>query len=70
MPARNTALDLLTTREAADALRSNPRTIERWRTAGRGPMFVHIGRRVVYTRADLELFIHQNRRTHTGKELA
>ncbi|MDP4006316.1 AlpA family transcriptional regulator [Methylobacterium sp. NEAU K] len=44
---------LLTQREAADALRISSRTLERHRVAGTGPIFVKLGRRVVYRAHDL-----------------
>ena len=41
---------LYVTNEAAALLRSNPRTLERWRTTGEGPTFVKLGRRVAVVR--------------------
>lgn len=49
--------DLLTTREAADYLRQTASTLAHWRSAGTGPRFVRIGRRVVYRRTDLVAFV-------------
>ena len=40
--------------EAAALLKSNARTLERWRSTGTGPSFVKVGRRVAYRRSDLE----------------
>jgi hypothetical protein len=51
--------------EAANQLRSNPRTLERWRTTGDGPAFTKIGRRVVYRRSALEAFIERRTQQHT-----
>ena len=61
---------LLTPQEAAELLRSKDRTLERWRHAGGGPPFVKIGRRVVYRLSDLEAWLAQQRREHTGASVA
>jgi hypothetical protein len=58
-------LDLLTPREAAGALKSNPRTLERWRTDGAGPPFVKVGRRVAYRRIDLQEWLASRVRRNT-----
>jgi predicted DNA-binding transcriptional regulator AlpA len=50
--------DLLTTKEAARLLGIEPRTLENWRWAKRGPRPRKIGTRCVrYLRADLVNFI-------------
>jgi len=42
----------------------NPNTLSQWRWNGRGPLFVKIGRRVLYRLEDVEAFekqkVHQN----------
>ena len=44
----------LTTNEAAQFLRLSPRTLEKWRVEGSGPIFRKLGRKkVVYTKSDL-----------------
>lgn len=40
--------------EAAEFLRLSPRTLEKYRVTGGGPRFRKLGRRVVYSRSDLE----------------
>lgn len=47
----------LTQNEAAAALRLSPRTLERHRLTGTGPKFKKLGRRVVYSRADIEAWV-------------
>ena len=42
------APNFLSTRDAANFLGLKPRTLERWRWAGKGPRFRRHGRRVVY----------------------
>jgi predicted site-specific integrase-resolvase len=48
---------LLTEREAADQLRIAPKTLTRWRWAGKGPRFHKIGGAVRYSEADVLAFI-------------
>ena len=57
---------LLITSEAAECLRANPRTLERWRVTGEGPAFIKAGKRVVYARSALEEFVKRQTRRHTG----
>lgn len=40
--------------EAAGLLRISERTLERWRVEGVGPRFRRFGRRVIYSKLDLE----------------
>jgi len=40
--------------EAAAFLGLSPRTLEKWRVIGGGPRFHKFGRRVMYSRSDLE----------------
>lgn len=35
----------------------SPATLQWWRTVGRGPVYVKIGRKVFYRRRDLDAFI-------------
>jgi excisionase family DNA binding protein len=70
MPTAYTESVLFTAEEAAAFLRTKIRTIERWRHAGGGPPFVKVGRRVCYQRADLETWLAQQRREHTGASAA
>jgi hypothetical protein len=42
--------------EAATRLGLKPGTLEVWRSLGRGPRFLKIGRKVFYKIEDLELF--------------
>lgn len=69
MHEQSAAIDeqLYTPDEAAGLLRSNSRTLERWRTTGDGPAYVKIGRRVAYSRAALATFIEQRTRLHTAE---
>lgn len=60
---------LLDEREAAAFLHISPRTLQRWRWAGGGPQFAHIGSRVRYARTALEDFVEQRQRTLTSAPL-
>ena len=61
---------LLDTARAADHLGLSPRTLEKWRTAGGGPPFVKLGRRVAYRQADLDAWVASQLRTSTSVEPA
>lgn len=51
-------MDYMTTEELAVALRTTPETVRYWRHVGKGPRSFKIGRRVLYSRADVESHIH------------
>jgi hypothetical protein len=42
--------------ELAQRWRLSVRTLQRWRGAGSGPSFLHLGRRVAYRLSDVERF--------------
>lgn len=56
----------LTTAEAARYLRLQRTTLEAWRRRGTGPLFVKLGRRVVYRREALEQFMAERERRSTS----
>jgi len=58
---------IYTPQEAADFLRAQARTLERWRIDGTGPDFVKVGRRVAYTGAALRAFVEQQTRRFTSE---
>jgi Helix-turn-helix domain len=60
--ARRQRSPLLTTAEAAEFLRLKPHTLENMRWQGTGPMFLKLGGRVFYHRADLKKWCDQARR--------
>jgi predicted site-specific integrase-resolvase len=49
-------IELLREREAADILKLSPKTLSRWRWAGKGPVFRKIGGAVRYDLADIHQF--------------
>lgn len=50
-------MDLMTTAEAAELLRTSPETLRYWRYVDMGPRSAKLGRRVMYRRADVEQWI-------------
>ncbi len=57
---------VMTTPIAAEYLGLSPATLETQRVRGGGPVFVKLGRRVVYRREDLDAWINENRKRFTG----
>lgn len=48
---------VLDTAGAAEYLGIHPRTLDNWRSQGKGPSYVRVGRRIVYRLAALESFL-------------
>ncbi len=48
----------------------SPRTLDKWRTQGRGPRWVKIGSKVLYERADLDAYREACRRRSTSEVAA
>ena len=57
----------LTEHEAAELLRISPRTLQRWRLTGDGPVFVRAGRRVLYQPTELEAFLEVSKARSTSE---
>lgn len=57
---------LLRTDEAAELLGLSPRTLEKHRTYGTGPVYRKLGGRVVYDAADLQIWADKGRRASTS----
>jgi excisionase family DNA binding protein len=60
--------EFLTLKEAARLLAVDPRTLDKWRCAGEGPVYRKHGRRVVYSRADLLAWSESRRRVSTADD--
>ena len=56
------------TREAAHLLGISPRTLDRYRVSGEGPVFHKFGKRVCYARTDLEDWAAARRRASTADD--
>lgn len=46
-----------TTEECAAILKVSPKTLETWRSRGKGPKYYKVGGRVLYKKSDIEAFI-------------
>lgn len=57
---------LLNTLEAAELLGLSPRTLEKHRTYGTGPLYRKLGCRVVYDGVDLKAWADKGRRASTS----
>lgn len=55
--------DYLTTKEAAEYVRTAPRTLERWRAIGISPPYVKIGRKILYDKHDLIEWLNRHKPT-------
>jgi len=49
--------DVLTTEKAAEYLGLKPSTLVGWRTAGKGPTYIKVGRHCLYRLADIETWL-------------
>ena len=59
---------LLTEQQAAACLSINPRTLQKWRVIGGGPLFVRISRRCIrYRREDLEQWTNSRVKSSTSQ---
>lgn len=56
----------LRTPEAASYIGCSPRTLEKFRQIGGGPVYLKVGRSVLYSRADLDRYLEQCRRSSTS----
>lgn len=52
--------DLLTTKQAADTLRTTVATLADWRHRRRGPRYLKIGRKVLYRMEDLSAYLAEH----------
>ncbi|MDE0331666.1 MAG: helix-turn-helix domain-containing protein [Nitrospinae bacterium] len=62
------ARNYLSTRQAAEWLGLSPRTLDRYRVTGQGPVFHRFGSRVRYLLADLEAWASARRRASTSDD--
>lgn len=62
----NPMSELLDEHAAADFLTVSVRSLQAWRVSGRGPVFIKVGARVRYRRADLSDWIAANARRSTA----
>lgn len=62
--------ELLSTEEAAQRIGHKPQTLVMWRSLGRGPAFMKVGRRCFYTATDLQAWLSTCRRVPTDRHAA
>lgn len=62
------ARNYLSTRQSAEWLGLSPRTLERYRVTGEGPVFHRFGSRVRYLLVDLEAWASTRRRKSTSDD--
>ncbi len=67
-PCREEVRNYLNTREAAAWLSLSPRTLDRYRVSGEGPVFHRFGSRVRYLLADVEDWASARRRVSTSDD--
>lgn len=60
----------LTPREAAARLRVTHGTLANWRVRGEGPLFIKMGRKVLYPMAQVEAFEVAQLRSNTAQKAA
>ena len=58
-------MTLLSTRQVAEYCGISPRTLEKWRISGQGPVYRKVGRQVRYDQADIDAWLDDNRRQNT-----
>jgi predicted DNA-binding transcriptional regulator AlpA len=60
------AISVVNNSEAARHLGLSESTLNKLRLTGGGPVFIKLGRRVLYNMQDLEAWLQQHRRTSTS----
>ena len=67
MKTQLTSLRLVTTRDAAKIVHQSPSQLSKLRTFGGGPLFVKLGRSVLYEVDALEAWVAENRRSSVSQ---
>lgn len=60
---------LLNTVEAAQRLRLNPQTLNRWRRKGTGPAYIRVGKKVMYPDEQIQVWLQEHRKA-LGQSIA
>lgn len=66
-PIRPDDLTLLDNNQAAEMMHINSRTLQNWRSTGKSPRYVKVGRHVRYRVSDLRAWLDAQSRNHTGE---
>jgi|GEM_PF-1615188 len=67
IPIRGDDLTLLDNTQAADIIGVHPLTLQNWRSTGKSPRYVKVGRNVRYRLSELKAWIEAQTRNHTGE---
>ena len=59
--------EFLTKEELAAELRRSPRTLDRWERLGEGPPITKLGRRVLYRRSSLQVWLRAREQGYAGE---
>lgn len=60
-------MSTLRVKEAANRLGLSASTLNKWRTQGRGPRFVKLGKAVCYRPADLDAWVSEQLKSSTSE---
>ena len=66
-PIRGDDLTLIDNKQAADILGVNYLTLQNWRSTGKSPRYVKVGRNVRYRISELKAWLEAQTRNHTGE---
>ena len=66
-PIRGDDLTLVDNKQAADILGVNYLTLQNWRSTGKSPRYVKVGRNVRYRISELKAWLEAQTRNHTGE---
>ena len=70
MPLTSSQTSRLRTKEAAAYCGSSKSTFEKYRLTGEGPVYLKIGRVVVYDRADIDAWLDSKKRISTSEAVS
>ena len=56
----NTAAVMLTSKTVAERLQVGVQTLAKWRSEGKGPRYVQLGRSIRYRAADIDEFVERS----------
>lgn len=66
-PIRGDDLTLVDNKQAADIIGVHYLTLQNWRSTGKSPKFIKVGRSVRYRLSDLKAWLEAKTRNHTGE---
>jgi excisionase family DNA binding protein len=66
-PIRGDDLTLVDNKQAADIIGVHYLTLQNWRSTGKSPRYVKVGRNVRYRLSELKAWLEAQTRNHTGE---